>query len=249
MGRLPLELEEKRRRLAHAVQRGAFDSYIRHGRVPETYSRIAELASEAKNLGDGVALPTPGVSRLPSGRPTNHYTWRTAGDHKVRNAHAALNGRVFCWANPPEHGHPGSEPNCRCWPEPYYGDPTVPDALLALARQLRWIPAAGNFGPASRQSPVLMAVWHSRSSSRMTALRSTRRCPEAASLRRCGFPTSLGCKSSRMGRLDRMRRGMVSHCRSPGLGEPCSRAFSHRCHCRQCLRRFDTPRVRLRPID
>lgn len=135
MGRLPLELEEKRRRLAHAVQRGAFDSYIRHGRVPETYSRIAEMASEAKNLGDGVALPTPGVSRLPSGRPTNHYTWRTAGDHKVRNAHAALNGRVFCWANPPEHGHPGSEPNCRCWPEPYYGDPTVPDALLALARQ------------------------------------------------------------------------------------------------------------------
>lgn len=137
MGRLPRELEAKRQRLVRAAQRGAFDSYVRHGRVPETYARIAELVREAKALGDSAALPTPAVSKLPSGRPTNHYTWRTAGDHKVRTAHAALNGRVFSWANPPDHGHPGSEPNCRCWPEPYYGDPAVPDAMLRLMPERR----------------------------------------------------------------------------------------------------------------
>lgn len=135
MVRLPRELEEKRQRLARAARRAAFDSYIRRGRVPNAYSRITKMLSEAKNLDDGVALPTPAVSRLPIGRPTTHYTWRTAGDHKVRNAHAALHGRVFSWANPLEHGHPGTEPNCRCWPEPYYGDPAVPDAMLALVRQ------------------------------------------------------------------------------------------------------------------
>lgn len=137
MGRLPRELEAKRQRLVRAAQRGAFDSYIRHGRVPETYTRIAELAREAKTLGDSVALPAPAASSLPNGRPTHHYTWRTAGDHRVRNAHAALNGRVFSWANPSEHGHPGSEPNCRCWPEPYYGDPAVPDAMLRLMPERR----------------------------------------------------------------------------------------------------------------
>ena len=89
MGRLPRELEAKRQRLVRAAQRGAFDNYIRHGRVPETYARIAELAREAKALGDSVALPAPAASKLPSGRPTSHYTWRTAGDHKVRTAHAA----------------------------------------------------------------------------------------------------------------------------------------------------------------
>lgn len=137
MGRLPRDLEEKRLRLLAAARRGAFESYVRHGRVPETYERIASVASEAKNLNAGVSAPPAAVSLLPRGRPTNHYTWRTAGDDRVRGSHAALNGRVFSWANPPEHGHPGHEANCRCWPEPYYGDPAVPDALLKLVPERR----------------------------------------------------------------------------------------------------------------
>lgn len=137
MGQLPPDLEEKRQRLVRAARRGAFESYVRRGHVPDMYSRIAEMASEAKNLGDSVASPTPVVSRLPTGRPTRHYTWRTAGDHKVRTAHAARDGQIFSWDNPSEHGHPGAEPNCRCWPEPYYGDPAVPDALLRLVPERR----------------------------------------------------------------------------------------------------------------
>ena len=34
-------------------------------------------------------------------RPTTHYIWRTRGDDKVRPSHAANNGRVFAWDDPP----------------------------------------------------------------------------------------------------------------------------------------------------
>jgi hypothetical protein len=138
MRRLPRELEAKRLRLVRAAHRDVFDSYIRHGRIPESYERIAELVREAKTLGEGVALPTPAVAGLlPAGRSTRYYTWRTAGDRKVRDAHASLNGRMFSWTRPPEHGHPGTEPNCRCWSEPYYGDPSVSDTLLELVPERR----------------------------------------------------------------------------------------------------------------
>lgn len=45
------------------------------------------------------------------------YIWRTVGDGKVRSSHADRNGKVFSWVNPPEGGHPGEAPNCRCWAE------------------------------------------------------------------------------------------------------------------------------------
>lgn len=52
-------------------------------------------------------------------RPTTHYIWRTSGDNKVRSTHAANNGKIFAWSNPPETGHPGEDYNCRCKAEPY----------------------------------------------------------------------------------------------------------------------------------
>lgn len=137
MGWLSRKLEEKRLRLLAAARRGAFESYMRHGRVPEAYSRIAAVASEAKALNTDVSLDALEPSRLPAGRPTTHYVWRTAGDGRVRGSHVARNGQIFAWVNPPEHGHPGHEPNCRCWPEPYYGNPAVPDALLKMVRERR----------------------------------------------------------------------------------------------------------------
>lgn len=133
MGRLPPDLEEKRQRLLSAARRGAFDSYVRRGRVPKNFLRIVELTQDAKALAaDTEVSLTP---QKGEGRPTVHYVWRTAGDDRVRSSHAVLAGRVFSWADPPPHGHPGTEPNCRCWPEPYYGDPAVPDAMLKLVRQ------------------------------------------------------------------------------------------------------------------
>jgi SPP1 gp7 family putative phage head morphogenesis protein len=46
--------------------------------------------------------------------PEGYYIWRTVGDNKVRDAHAALNGTVRSWGDTPE---PGTEFNCRCWAE------------------------------------------------------------------------------------------------------------------------------------
>lgn len=44
-----------------------------------------------------------------------HYQWQTAGDERVRETHAANDGEVFAWDDPPaETGHPGEDVNCRC---------------------------------------------------------------------------------------------------------------------------------------
>jgi len=50
---------------------------------------------------------------------TPQYIWRTAGDGKVRREHAANNGKIFFWDNPPATGHPGEDFGCRCWAEAY----------------------------------------------------------------------------------------------------------------------------------
>ncbi len=52
-----------------------------------------------------------------SGAESSTYIWRTRGDSKVRSEHAARDGQVFSWDDPPEGGHPGEAPNCRCTAE------------------------------------------------------------------------------------------------------------------------------------
>ncbi|MCE3267832.1 MAG: phage head morphosis protein family [Burkholderiales bacterium] len=48
----------------------------------------------------------------------NQYIWQTMEDDLVRPTHAANNGKIFDWDNPPEKtGHPGTEINCRCKPK------------------------------------------------------------------------------------------------------------------------------------
>jgi SPP1 gp7 family putative phage head morphogenesis protein len=47
-----------------------------------------------------------------------HYIWHSRDDKRVRPSHAANDGKVFAWDNPPETGHPGEDYNCRCWAEP-----------------------------------------------------------------------------------------------------------------------------------
>lgn len=52
------------------------------------------------------------------------YVWRTVGDNRVRDAHAALEGQEFTWGQPPvtndagETNEPGEDYQCRCTGEP-----------------------------------------------------------------------------------------------------------------------------------
>jgi SPP1 gp7 family putative phage head morphogenesis protein len=58
------------------------------------------------------------------------YRWRNSGDESVREAHKRykgrkLDGQIFSWDSPPTlddgtTGHPGTFPNCRCYPEPVF---------------------------------------------------------------------------------------------------------------------------------
>jgi SPP1 gp7 family putative phage head morphogenesis protein len=132
MGKLSARLENGRKALGTLVRLKAFESYVRRGHVPLNLARLSAIAAnEQKFFEFAAGLST---KALRNGKATTHYTWRTAGDDKVRHAHAALEGKVFSWSSPPEGGHPGDARNCRCWAEPYYGDPAVPDSLLQLAR-------------------------------------------------------------------------------------------------------------------
>ena len=63
---------------------------------------------------------TPIEWSIKQDRPTTHYIWRTRGDEKVRQSHAANDGQIFAWDNPPPTGHPGEDFGCRCTSEPYY---------------------------------------------------------------------------------------------------------------------------------
>jgi len=64
---------------------------------------------------------TPIDLTLKQARTTTNYIWRTRKDRKVRASHAANDGKIFAWNNPPSTGHPGDEFGCRCTAEPYYG--------------------------------------------------------------------------------------------------------------------------------
>lgn len=63
---------------------------------------------------------------------SKQYIWRNSRDESVREAHKKyhgkkLDGMVFSWDAPPTlddgtTGHPGTFPNCRCYPEPFFAD-------------------------------------------------------------------------------------------------------------------------------
>lgn len=84
--------------------------------------------------------------------PTTHYIWHTREDEKVRPSHAANDGKIFAWDDPPPTGNSEDEFGCRCWAEPYYPpaanpdfldneriDPAYPEILIISFIQIRWL--------------------------------------------------------------------------------------------------------------
>jgi GNAT superfamily N-acetyltransferase len=64
-------------------------------------------------------------------RVTPRYVWLTSGDERVRASHAANDGKIFDWDDPPPTGHPGADYGCRCVAVPYAD--TREAALIAFA--------------------------------------------------------------------------------------------------------------------
>jgi SPP1 gp7 family putative phage head morphogenesis protein len=51
------------------------------------------------------------------------YRWITSNDERVRETHAAHEGNIYRWDDPPEDtGHPGFDYNCRCLAAPIIGE-------------------------------------------------------------------------------------------------------------------------------
>ncbi len=54
------------------------------------------------------------------------YYWRTMNDERVRDSHAAMEGVLCSYSNPPivdgEPANPGEPPMCRCYPEPDFDE-------------------------------------------------------------------------------------------------------------------------------
>lgn len=61
------------------------------------------------------------------------YIWHTQGDDKVRESHAANDGGIFSYDNPPSTGNPGEDFGCRCWAEPFVNERTELKNALADA--------------------------------------------------------------------------------------------------------------------
>jgi len=82
----------------------------------------ARLAASAAVL----ALNTRLLANVATANGVGEYRWRTAGDDAVRENHAALDGLIQRWAEPPpgggtkpgDAGHPGEGYGCRCEAEP-----------------------------------------------------------------------------------------------------------------------------------
>lgn len=97
------------------VYRQAFTQYLRKGTPIEV--SIKTLLQKAAETSESHSTPL--------------YRWHTSGDDRVRPSHAANEGKIFAWANPPATGHPSEEANCRCWAEPVEVD-TTPLEVVAL---------------------------------------------------------------------------------------------------------------------
>lgn len=65
------------------------------------------------------------------------YQWSTSGDERVRERHAALEGTIHSWADPPvtneagDRNHPGEDYQCRCTADPVLDDDNIEELIAA----------------------------------------------------------------------------------------------------------------------
>jgi SPP1 gp7 family putative phage head morphogenesis protein len=111
----------------------------------EAGMRFEDLAKEVERIGDVTESRAKLIARdqtskmngaFNEARQTSlgidRYVWQTSGDERVREEHAANDGQVFSWNDPPDTGHPGHDVNCRCVAIPYFDLDKEEEELLGI---------------------------------------------------------------------------------------------------------------------
>ncbi len=114
-------LSDQRQSIFAKAHMAGFRHYLRTGVFPQEALNVMEATQSdaAMKAAFNAFLAKTGPQEDSPGHITGKYIWRTRGDEKVRPSHAALEGQVFSWDNPPAIGHPGEDHNCRCMAEPH----------------------------------------------------------------------------------------------------------------------------------
>lgn len=119
---LPLEAGLRAQKLAQEAQMGgkrASEVAAELARTEEVTASRATLIARTEIAKANATLTTARAQFVGA----THYIWRTAEDADVRDSHAAMEGKIFRFDDPPyvegegNHG-PGEIYNCRCYAEP-----------------------------------------------------------------------------------------------------------------------------------
>ena len=131
-------------RAGERAQKLALEAFYNGTRADEIAEELARSGKVSEN--DAIRIARTETARANSvitqaraqAAGSNQYVWRNSGDASVRHSHeyykgpgakkdGKLDGVVFSWDKPPHlddgtTGHPGTFPNCRCYPEPFFPD-------------------------------------------------------------------------------------------------------------------------------
>lgn len=118
-------------RAAERAQKLSMEAFYNGSRASEIATELARSGEVSES--DAVRIARTEVARSNSvitqaraqAAGSKQYIWRTSKDAAVRESHDEMEGEVCSWDKPPHLsdgtiGHPGTFPNCRCYPEPFF---------------------------------------------------------------------------------------------------------------------------------
>lgn len=109
-------VDELRKRLDTILWNGIAAGKTREQITADAQDALSISTRRARNTAEDQLLSF--VGELNRSRQTqaavSEYFWTHNPSSHPRWWHVARNGKVFSWAQPPEDGHPGSLPFCRC---------------------------------------------------------------------------------------------------------------------------------------
>ncbi len=107
-------------RLASEVESALLEGLERGQSPAQMAARLRERVGVSKSRATLIARNELGNASAAGAEATQRdagierYEWLTAQDDRVRPSHAALDGQIFSWDDPPPEGPPGSDILCRC---------------------------------------------------------------------------------------------------------------------------------------